>query len=87
MQSVYNRQCTKLYDNWPHGGAIIQCFPNPVPGGTPTVHILDVSLIWPLYFWSWSLMSWWVDVGVFDWEELVWGNTAIINKLAFLLMS
>jgi len=31
MQSVYKRQRTKLYDNWPHGGAIIQCFPNPVP--------------------------------------------------------
>ncbi len=33
----------------------ISVFPNPVPGGTPTMHILDVSLIWPIYFWSWSL--------------------------------
>ncbi len=30
-------------------------FPNPVPGGTPTVHILDVSLILVIYVRSWSL--------------------------------
>ncbi len=32
-------------------------FPNPVPRGTPTVHILDVSLIWPIYLLSWSVVK------------------------------
>ncbi len=36
-------------------GVFRSVFPNPVPGGTPTVHILDVSLICPIYFWSLSL--------------------------------
>ncbi len=52
-----------------------QCF-LPVPGGTPTVHILDVSRIWPIYFWSWSLMSWF---------RCVWlGEVVICVVLVFL---
>ncbi len=39
----------------------IPVFPNPVTGGTPTEHILNVSsFIWPIYFWFWSLY-WWAD--------------------------
>lgn len=32
-----------------------QCFPNLLLEAHQTVHILDVSLILPIYFWSWSL--------------------------------
>lgn len=42
-----------------HWAGTQQCikavFPNRVPGGTLTLHILDVSFSWALYIWSWSL--------------------------------
>lgn len=95
MQSVYKRQCTKLNDNCPHGGAVIQCIPTPYLEAHNSAHFGCLSHLTSLFLVLESLLKqadelilvcliWKMfSVGVPPGKGL--GNTAIINKSVSLL--